>query len=355
MGASTERQGTPIEGTDTMTVQVNVPVRPDDPPFMMPLAARTQDGDENPRKWSNPWGRRDQCMAHLRAAFHRTDHNGELCKRVVLEPEKRSLDGAGESWGPGVHENGHMGLGIGCSWEAIDPFLKQVIIEVTEDRRKEDRAAGRDEVSVGFYTNSVNNGMPGMIQNHTSTGCISLDDDHDLETFKRNWEPWIQCGVLSELSFDAGVHNWLWDDVKDLLNDQSERFGLYGLTESIKWTDNSGTPPTRYTWAEYQVPMWCISRYILSRDPLGLLVWPEGARVWIMNSAHTYWGGTSGLLTEAQAHDYTRRGWGVGSWTPHHGADEIVNLPPFDPNPTPGPGGVNPTPDVGSGRSVRRG
>ena len=247
-----------------------------------------------------------------------------------------------------------MGVGVGCGWEAIDPFLKQVIIEVTEDRRREDRAAGREEVSVGFYTNSVNNGMPGMILNHTSTDCINLDDDHDLETFKRNWEPWIQCGVLSELNFDAGVHNWLWITVRDLVNDQMERFGLYGLTESIKWDDNAGRPPNRYTWARYQgIDMWCISRYILSRDPLGQLVWPwaddpkgsdpmepgvEGpGHVWIMNSAHTYWGGTSGLLTPIQVHDYRRRGWGVGSWTPHHGADLLVNLPL----------GRRPNPDVG--------
>lgn len=306
---------------------VHVPVRPTDPPFMQPLAARTNDGDENPRKWGDQWGRRDQCMAHLRECFHRVDANGDLCQRIILEPEKRSLDGAGASWGPGVHENGHMGLGVGCSWEAIDPFLKQVIIEVTEDRRKEDRAAGRPEISVGFYTNSVNNGMPGMIQNHTSTDCINLDDDHDLETFKRNWEPWIQCGVLSELSFDAGVHNWLWDSVKDLLGDQMERFGLYGVTESIKWTSNNGQPPTRYEWAPFQVPMWCISRYMLSRDPLGFLEWDwaAGQRVWIMNSPHTYWGGTSGLLTPQQVRDYKRRGWGVGSW--HLDGDSMVNLP----------------------------
>ena len=248
------------------------------------------------------------------------------------------MDGAGDSWGP-PNQNGHMGVGCGASWEAIDPFLKQVIIEITEDRRREDRAAGRPEISVGFYVNSVNNGMPGMILNHTSTGCISLDDDHDLETFKRNWEPWIQCGVLSELNYDAGTHTWLWDDVKDLLGDQMERFGLYGMTEAIKWNDNAGRPPTRYTWAEYQIPMWCISRYILQRDSTGQLEfdWNAGDRVWIMNSNHTYSGGTSGLLTEAQARDYTWRGWGVGSWTPWHGADLMVNLPPRRPQTPAGP------------------
>ena len=314
--------------------QVTVPVRPDDPPFMHPWASRTginppYAGDANPRKWSIPWGDRERCTAHLRAAFHRTDANGDLCQRLILEPEMRSMDGA--AWPP-PNEHGHMGVGCGASWEAIDPFLKQVIIDMTYERREEDRLAGRPPITVGFYVNAVCNGMPGMIRNHTSTDVINLDDDRELEIFKRNWLPWVECGVLSELNYDAGVHEQWWGKVINLIDDQMQRYGIYGMTESIKWTDNGGTPPRRYTWADYQIPMWCISRYILSRDPTGLLVWPEGVHVWIMNSNHTYWGGTSGLLTEAQARDYTRRGWGVGSWTPWYGADEMVNLPERGPS-----------------------
>jgi len=280
----------------------------------------------------------------LREAFHRVDAQGELCRRIILEPEMRSKDGAGESWGPGVHENGHMGLGMGASWEAIDPFLKQVIIDMTYQRREEDRIAGRPLLTVGFYTNAVCNGMPGMIRNHTSTDCLNLDNDHDLENFKRNWLPWVECGVLSELNYDAGVHNWLWPKVKNLLDDQMDRYGLYGMTESIKWDDNGGTPPNRYTWAKYQIPMWCISRYLLSRDPEGKLEfdWDGGDRVWTMSSPHTYWGGTSGLLTVEQALDYRRRGFGVGSW--HLDGDSVVNL--ADPIPDPVPPG-NPIPDPG--------
>ena len=345
--------------------QVLVPVRPDDPPFMHGLAARTNPegrytGDTNPRKWAIPWGDRERCTSHLRDAFHRRDANGDLCQRLILEPEMRSRDGA--EW-PHPNENGHIGVGCGASWEAIDPFLKQVIIDMTYQRREEDRLAGRPPITVGFYVNAVCNGMPGMIRNHTSTDVINLDRDRDLETFKRNWEPWVECGVLSELNYDAGVHPQWWDKVKNLLNDQMQRYGIYGMTESIKWDDNAGRPPNRYTWAEYQIPMWCISRYILSRDPLGQLVWPwaddplgstpmhsdvdRTGHVWIMNSNHTYWGGTSGLLTVDQVRDYRRRGWGVGSWTPWHGADEMVNLPMGpSPDPIPNNGGSGRTPDV---------
>ena len=220
--------------------QVTVPVRPDDPPFMHQLASRTginppYAGDANPRKWGILWGDRERCTAHLRAAFHRTDANGDLCQRLILEPEMRSMDGA--AWPP-PNEHGHMGVGCGASWEAIDPFLKQVIIDMTYQRREEDRLAGRPPITVGFYVNAVCNGMPGMIRNHTSTDVINLDDDRELEIFKRNWLPWVECGVLSELNYDAGVHEQWWGKVSNLIDDQLQRYGIYGMPESSKWTGN---------------------------------------------------------------------------------------------------------------------
>ena len=324
-----------------MPAQVAVPVRPSDPPFMNPLSARTNDGWENPRRWGNRWSDRRQAGDLLWEAFHRTDANGDLVQRIILEPERRSVDAAGE-----------MGVGPGADWTAIDPFLKQLIINVTMERRKEDRAAGRDEITVGFYNGYLNNGMAGLISNHTADGVVDLRDDRDLEQFKTKWEPWIECGVLSELNHDAGVK--AWDEVKELLLQQYTRFGLYGLTEAIRWDRNDGIWPTRYDWSQYEgVDMWCISRYMLSRDPTGQLAWPwsfrggehdtenifgQPASVWMMNSTHTYVNHDGetvrGLMTTDEVHQYVQRGWGVGSWNAQ--GDYAVNL---NQGPTPDPSG----------------
>ncbi len=328
-----------------MPAQVKVPVRPKDPPFMQPLASRSQDGWENPRNWSGNWQDYDKAGQHLWDLFHRTDACGDFVQRIILEPEMRTPD----AWG-------HQSVGGGAGWEAIDPYHKQLIIDITMERRREDRNAGRPEITVGFYNGCINDGMPGLISNHTNRNVVDITTDKGLDAFRRQWEPWVECEVLSELNHDAGtsVANTgpRWEAVKKLLEQQWVRFGLYGLTEAILWTDNTGTPPNRYTWAPYDgVDMWCISRFILQRDPIGQLVWPwahplqpseddsdrrniQGlpASVWIMNSAHTLSDGSSGLLTEEQARDYANRGWGVGSWTSNHGADQIVNLPPRVPS-----------------------
>ena len=277
--------------------QVTVPVRPTDAPFFNSFAARTRDGDHNPRKWGIPWGRDYQCMEHLRSVFHLTDPDGNLVQRVILEPEKRSPDGTGK-----------MGVSSGASWEIMDPFRKQVLIDVVHDRWSEDDNAGRPRCTVGFYENAVNDGSPYSLRN-TGTGCLSLDTDAGLERFKVKWGPWLDTGILSEVCYDAGIYDHLWGPVQNLLEDQMARFGLYGMTEAIRWDSRTNPPRRVYEWAEYRVPMWCISRYILSRDPDNLLSWEPDEHVWIMNSPKT-----SGLLTAAQAADFRKRGWGVGFW-----------------------------------------
>ena len=290
--------------------QVAVPVRPTDPPFFMALAARVY-SDEWPRKWVNNWRDRHGCMADIRANLHRTDAQGHLCQRVVIEPEKR---------GPAA--NGRITVGPGADWEAMDPFRKHVLIEAVMDRRAEDRLEGRPELTVGFYVDAGSDGPPGLISNHMSAAVPNLD--RDSSRWDRKWLPWVDCGLLSEIWYDAGTAtDERWDGVRNLLEDQKARHGLHGGTEAIRWNDRQGRS---YDWADYDVPMWCISRYMLFRDPNGNVTWPDDAEVHIMNSNHKLPDGTSGLLTERQARDYTRRGWSVGSWTRWHFADEMVNL-----------------------------
>lgn len=300
--------------------QVAVPVRPDDPPFFIHLASRTQDGDSNPRKWGISWGNDERAMLDFRQNLERRDAQGNLCQRVCIEPEKRSMDGA---------DVPHMGVGTGAAWNTIDPFRKQIIIEAVEDRRREDRTAGRPELTVGFYVNSCCNGMgKGMIQNHGSSDVVNLDTDEGLEAFKIAFEPWVECGVLSEIWYDAGFFRDYKEKVINLLGDQKDRYGLHGGTEAIELL-HTGQP---FEFAPYSMPCWAISRYLLYRDPLQELTFEPGQEVWTMNGAHRLPDGTAGLLTEQQAHKYTENGIGVGSWTRWHDADLMVNLPPRGPS-----------------------
>ncbi len=306
--------------------QVAVPVRPTDPPFLITLASRTTDGDANPRNWGADWMNPDTAMRYMRESLHRTDANGDWPQRVVIEATKRT---------PNAVEP--MALTNGAGWESIEEIRKHILIEAIFDRRAEDQAAGRPKLSVGFYCGVIGNGQPGMIDNRLSDNVLNLDRDGDLDSFKRNWEPWIQCGVLSELWHDAGSmdrpeqpagNRWL--AVKNLLEDQKARFGLHGGTEAIKWLSEKGNG--NFVWQDYDgVPMWCISRFILQRDPDNELNWFDDAEVWIMNAAHFIKTGPRkgerGLLTAAETRDFTRRGWGVGSWTRWYQADRMVNLP----------------------------
>lgn len=293
--------------------QVAVAVRPTDPVFFIALAARTRDGDENPRKWVHGWKEDPMCMTAMRENLRRTDARGNLCQRIVIEPEKR---------GPGA--NGQITVGPGADWEAIDDFRKHVLIEAVLDRRKEDREVGRPELTVGFYVDAGSDGMPGLITNHMNQNSVP-NLDKDSSRWDRKWLPWVDCGILSEIWYDAGSRDDRWDGVRNLLEDQKARHGLHGGTEAIRWNSRDGR---NYDWAAYiGVPMWCISRYILYRDPQNLLSWPDHAEVHIMNSAHRLPDGTSGLLTVEQARDYGKRGWTVGSWTRWHDADALVNLP----------------------------
>lgn len=312
-------------------VRVAVPVRPSDPPFMQPLASRSL-RDTEPRQWHRPWGDNVLAKGYLREAFFRRDANGELCRRLILEPERRSLEASGE-----------RGVGGGASWEAIDPFRKQLIIDLTFERRKLDRDEGREDeqLTVGFYCGVLGNGHPGMIDNGGVTGILNLDNDHDLDYFRRKWEPWIECGVLSELSHDAGSPADRWEAAKNLLNDQWERWGLYGVTEAISHGPG-------FSWLPWQgTPMWCLSRYILNRDPNNLLTWPDDAEVTIMNHPHKRSNGESGLLSHDEIRDFKSRGWGVGSW--HPTGDYAVNLPDAGPPPDRDPDEPDPNPDPNPG------
>ena len=135
--------------------QVAVPVRPTDPPFHITLAGVDSRTDMMYRRWASGW--RDDPKEQERVLwenFHRTDAQGNLCQRVMMECEKRS---------PNAFEP--MALGNGAGWESIDPFKKHLIIYLVEQRRKEDAAAGRPPMSFGFYVGCIGNSMPGMISN----------------------------------------------------------------------------------------------------------------------------------------------------------------------------------------------
>lgn len=247
---------------------VQVPVRPTDPPFLIHLAGTDYDTHLHYRRWVSGW--RDSPHEQeriLNENLHRTDAQGNICQRVVIEAEKRTAN----AFEP-------MALTNGAGWESMDQFRKHLLIYAVEQRRKEDAQAGRPLLSVGFYCGCIGNGMPGMIQNYMSDDILNLDNTQDLENFKRNWEPWIQCGVLSELWHDAGTMSIdrndgngkvkRWPDVKKLIHSQRKLFGLHGGTEAINYSANHGQ------WLPYDdVPMWCLSRYILQHDRENSLSW----------------------------------------------------------------------------------
>jgi hypothetical protein len=274
-------------------------------------------------------------MGYLRSQFFdRRDAQGNLFHRYIVEPEPR---------GPNMVDT--MAVTSGAAWGAYDPYRRECLIRILEERRDYDRSQGYDLTTMGFYAGCINNGVAGTKSNRTADSVIDLANTRDKAVFLENWGKWIEGGWLSELSWDAGVkvdypprvpeERDRWPLVKNLLKDQKEQFGLHGVTEAIRWTDNTGTWPNKYTWAPWDdVPMWCISRYILDRDPLGELTWEPGQEVWIMNSPHRRQDGTPGLLPPSAARDYAERGWGVGTWNPQ--GDNMVNLPPIGT-----PGGID--------------
>ncbi|MBW2559834.1 MAG: hypothetical protein JRE40_03145 [Deltaproteobacteria bacterium] len=310
---------------------VVVPVRPSDPPFKIPLAAATssnQAGDDaNPRNWVWKWRDDNRCAGMLRDQFHRVDAQGNLAQRFIIEAEMRTPNAIDAS-----------AVTSGMDWEAMDPFRKHVLIDILEERRAEDLAAGRPLTTIEFYVGSISDGMPGLIRNHTSSGVPTLNNDKGIDNFRRKWEPWIEAEVLSGIWWDAGVkidnkgtplERDRFPLVIDLIEDAYQRYGLHGGTEMIRWNSYSGFWPKQvYDWAPYQIPMLAISRSILDRDHDQSMVFDPGNEVWIMNSDHKRWDGSPGALTVEQARDYERRNVRVGSWIGYPHLDDKVNLPP---------------------------
>jgi len=187
-------------------------------------------------------------------------------------------------------------------------------------------------MTFGFYCGVDNNGDQWTNDSGTATGCLSLDTDEGKMLFERNFGPWLDLGVLSEVWWDAGARpdTPYWEQVKNLLEDQHARYGLHGGTEAIMNSREGDAPwPEDIVWYPYEgVPMLCVSRFILDRNPALDLRWPDNAEVHIMSSTHLRIDGTPGNLTVAQARDFTRRGWIVGSWLPPQ--DVTVNLQALD-------------------------
>lgn len=297
-----------------MTIQV----RPTDPIFKYSWAQRSQDGhegDDNQRAYNAAYANDPNQFVYDQ--FHRRDAQGNLCQRYICEPERRTLDA-----------DGHMGVGNG-RWHGIPSERRDIIVWNILERWREDDEADRDRMTFGFYCGSIGDGDQWGQSNHMARWIINLDTDQGKMLFERSFGPWLDMGVLSEVWWDAGSKSDRLADCLNLLNDQSDRYGLHGGVEAIPHTRDrdAGTPwPGDITWPKVApCPLLCLSRFILDRDPDNLVAWPEGSEVHIMNTIHERVDGTPGNLTIAQARDFTRRGWIVSSWRPQQ--DGLVNLP----------------------------
>lgn len=310
--------------------RVAVPVRSKEPMFVAHLANRSQDSYvDNWRRYNGAYGFQEHAEdrpEHIWEILHRTDARGDLVSRVIIELERRGKDSNGRS---------HVSFG---RWHGVESELRQFLIEGVEQRREEDRAVGRLELTIGFYVGSWTNGSPYTVNLRTATGQLNLKSKRDRRLWEKSILPWIDCGMLSELWYDAGALGGAWDRkhwdrTRSNLDQQMNRYGLYGGTEAYPHTrdrDRSTPWPQDITWVDPKdTPIHCISRYILDRDPAGLMNitkdWGADREVHIQSSSHRRIDGTSGALTEDMARDYTARGFVVGSWM--RAQDWIINLP----------------------------
>lgn len=307
---------------------VLVPVRHDDPPYFCFLAQRSQDGiqngrvaNENWRHWINLW--RSNPLGYLWGQLHRTDSQGNLCQRVVIESERRTPNGVDP-----------MAVTNGMAWDAIDRDRREIIIECVEQRRAEDRAAGRPELVVQFYTGAINDGFVGCTSNRSSGGVLDVDHDEHWEKFQRAWMPWIECGVLSGLGFDAGMHGLRLQPTLDLIRKLRDRIDGWGsFSEAFPFSSHSGGIVTRWDDIPADIETWCLANYILQRDPNGTHKVDRGGKLpqWVASTPHLTAGNTApvrraGTLTGAEARDFERRGFGVTSARSGSPWDSVVNL-----------------------------
>ncbi len=313
--------------------RVAVPVRSKEPMFIENFAQRSQDSFvDNWRKYIGSYGLQDQASdrpEHIWEMLHREDARGNLVSRLIFEPDRRSR----------VHD-GRMHVSF-ARWFGVESELRQFLIEGVEERRAEDRAAGRPEMTIGFYVGSFTNGSPYTTNLRTATGQLNLRNRRDRRKWEYNILPWVDCGMLSELWYDAGARstNWTqkhWDMTRSNLEQQRNRYGLYGGTEALPHTrdSDSSTPwPQDINWIDPgDTPVHCISRFILDRDPGGLIDvkerWGANREVHVQSSQHLRLNGMSGALRRHEARDFAARGWVVGSWM--RPEDWIVNLPVVD-------------------------
>lgn len=313
-----------------MSIDVAVPVQPNVPPFMVKLASRSNDGikdgevrNENWKEWNGPWIHTplDYLWEHL----HRTDAQGNVCQRVILETERRTPNGVDA-----------MAVTNGMAWPACDRDRREIIIECVEQRRKEDAEAGRDPLVVQFYTGVINNGFVGSTSNRTSQWILDLDSNAGREKFKQAWFPWIECGILSGLGFDAGAGSARRDDTYALIrNVENWIDGFLCFTEAHPWVRQNSGIVTEWAEVPADIEVWCLSRYKLQRDPDGTHVVDRvGARpTWIASHPHSTAGNTapqrSGTLTPMEAREFEGRGFSIMSGLIGPPWDTVVNLPPI--------------------------
>lgn len=295
-----------------------VPVRPKDPIFLYGWAKRSQDGLEGGDR------QRGYVLDYLNDPnqfvydqFHRRDARGELVKRYICEPERRT-----------AYRDGSMGVG-GSRWLGIPQERRDIIIWNILERWREDDEANRDRMTFGFYCGSDCNGDQWSQSSHTADGVLNLRRYRDRKKFLRSFGPWLDMGLLSEIWWDAGSRDAYYPACRELLEQQSKRYGLHGGVEALRHSrdEDPSTPwPSDIKWEEYdRVPRLCVSRFILDRDPANDLTWMWWNEAHIMSSSLKRIDGSSGQLSRQQAQDFTNRGWVVGAWD--MASDHLVNLP----------------------------
>ena len=276
---------------------------------------------ENPRGYANEWlNHPDQ---YARAEFHRRDANGELVRRYVARLEHPSPQDNGTAAGQSA-----VPFSV---WHGISTDRRAVIIRNVEERRLEDRLAGRPEMSFGLYVAAWSNGSPYTVDMRTATAVVDVTSKAGRQRWLATMGPWISTGVLSEVWYDAGSTAENLAAILALIDWQRSKYGLHGATEALihSLETRPGAPrwPANIRWpAAFLAPQMAISRFVLDRDPLGRLRWAPDEEVHIINSPNLRVDGTSGALGAVQALDFAARGWKVGSNRRY--LDQFVNLCP---------------------------
>ncbi len=311
----------------------HVEVRPSDPVFWANWAPRTITFD-NPRGYRTGTDDSENWLEHpaafIYAELHRTDSQGNLCQRYIARMEH------------GTHNDLHGGRMVPFAvWHGMTSDRRTIIVDAVEARQREDRAAGRPEMTFGIYVAAWNNGTPWVINMHTASHVIDWRDEKEAERWLETIGPWLTTSVLSEVWYDAGssLHNIR--EMTELLAWQQREFGLHGVTEALFFVrdDDPATPyPGDITW-HWVAPQMCISRFVMDRDPSNQLRFTPAQETHIINSPNLRVDGSSGAFGADVARDYARRGFIVGS--NRRVLDQYINLPLVGvppPGPFPRPG-----------------